>query len=259
MSLTKRYIEECEAEDAMNDWIREHADLGVEPGDEEWEELKAEYLSGQVVEDDYWDDEFFQDEVFRLASENHAFKQFSEQMNELTGDITYRPSDAALKMTYSYSITLMETCLGDMIKGLILRNNYFFENAIDNVDELKKEKLSLKDVYLNPDIVKSVVIKKFSDHLYHNIEKTVQVYSAVLGEKAPDDVKKEMPEICKIALIRHDIVHRNGSDKEGKKITLNKEILIKALEDISNFVKSMSVWIDAAEYNLQERLSPLTE
>ncbi|ENL7332379.1 hypothetical protein AB5T01_004245 [Escherichia albertii] len=256
MSLIKRYIEACEAEEAMTEWIRAHADLGVEPGDDEWEDLKAEYLSRQVVDDDYWEDEFFQDEVFRLESENYAFCQFSEQMNELIGDITYKPSDSALKMNYSYSITLMETCLGDMIKSLILKNKYFFENAIKNVDELKKEKLSLRDVYQNPDIVKTVVIRKFSDYLYHNIEKTVQVYSAVLGEKIPDNVMKEIPEICKIALIRHDIVHRNGSDKDGKKINLNKEILLKALGDISNFVKSMSVWISTAECNLQKR--PLT-
>lgn len=258
MSSIKRYIEACESEEAMIEWIRERADLGVEPGDEEWEDLKEEYLSALHVDDDYWEDEFFQDEVSRLESENYAFSQFSEQMNELLGDITYKPSDSALKMNYSYSITLMETCLGDMIKSLILKNRYFFENAIKNVDELKKEKLSLKDVYQNPDIVKTVVIRKFSDHLYHNIEKTVQVYSAVLGEKIPENVMKEIPEICKIALIRHDIVHRNGFDKEGTKITLNKGILIKTLGDISNFVKSMSVWIDASEHNLQERLSQPT-
>ncbi|EQA1023632.1 hypothetical protein AT542_000208 [Escherichia coli] len=259
MGSVKRYIEACEAEEAMIEWIREHADLGVEPGDEEWEDLKAQYLSGQFTDDDYWEDEFLQDEIFRLGSENYAYRQFSEQMEELKDDITSKPSESALKMMYSYSITLMETCLGDMIKSLILRNNHFFENAIDDVEELKKEKLSLKDVYLNPDIVKTVAIRKFSDYLYHNIEKTVQVYGAVLGEKVPDNVKKEIPEVCKIAKIRHDIVHRNGFDKEGTKITLSKDILIKALEDISNFVESMSVWIDAAESNLQEHLLQETE
>lgn len=253
MSSIKRYIEACEAEDDMNAWIRDHVDFGVEPGDEEWEDMKSEYLSIHDVEDDFFDEEFLMDEVSRLGTENDAYNQFIEQMTELEGDIVYRPSESALKMTYSYSITLMETCLGDMIKSLILRNSYFFENAIDDVEELKKERLSLKDVYQNRDIVKTVVIRKFSDYLYHNIEKTVQVYSAVLGEKPSDNVKKEVPEICKIAKIRHDIVHRNGVDKEGNKITLSKDILIKAMQDIKNFVKSMSVWIHAAECNLEER------
>lgn len=154
MSSIKRYIEQCEAEEAMNDWIRERVDVGVEEGDPEWEEMKEEYLSGLSHEEYIWDEEFYEDEFIRLSSDTVAFSQFNSQMSILKEELPENPSDSTIKMAYSYSMTLMETCLGDMIKSLILNDEHYLRNAIDKVDELGKIRLSLKDVYSNPDIVK---------------------------------------------------------------------------------------------------------
>lgn len=249
MSSIKRYMEQLEADEDMNEWIREHVDLGVEEGDPEWEDMKAIYLSGETGEDDYWDDEFYADEFIRLTAGNKAFSQFIEQMSTLIEELPENPSDSNIKMAYSYSVTLMETCLGDMIKGLILSDEYYLKNAIANVDELSKMKLPLKEVYFNPDIVKKVVIKTFSDYLYHNIEKIIPIYSAVLGEETPEDVKTKMAGIITITKIRHDIVHRNGTDKEGNPRKLDQQILLDAMDAIIDFIKSIHTSIDSTEFN----------
>lgn len=247
MGSVKRWIEQMEADEAMHDWISDHVDIGVEEGDPEWEAMKEQFLSGDVNEEHFWDDDYFDDELNRLTADGVAYLQFETQLNLLKEELPDAPSDSTIKMTYSYSITLMETCLGDMIKSLLLSDDYYLSNAINNVDELNKIKLPLKEVYLNNEIVRKVVIKTFSDYLYHNVEKIVPIYSAVLGEKTPIDLKDKIPEIVNIAKVRHDIVHRDGADKEGNPRDLNKQVLLKAMEDIYDFVKSVSESIEGAK------------
>lgn len=248
MGLVKRMIEEAEAEDAMNEWIRDHVDFGVEPGDPEWEEAKQDYLSGSA-EVANWEFDDYHSELARLTGDDLAFASFTNQMTDLEDELPSKPSDALLKMAYSHSVTLMETCLGDMIKSVVLSDDYYLKNAIKNVDELKNIKLSLMDVYSESDVVKKIVLKTLSDFLYHNIVKIVPVYSAVLGEKSPENVSKNMRSVISIARVRHDIVHRNGVDKDGTPVELNKAVLIQAMQDIHDFVNHMKVSIDAAWYN----------
>ncbi|MGA4651325.1 HEPN domain-containing protein [Enterobacter hormaechei] len=248
MGSVKRYIEQMEAEESMYDWIRDRVDLGVEPGDPEWEEQKTKYLSGEAFENE-WEFEDYDYELDRLTEYQQAYDQFDIQMSTLRAELPQIPSESALKMTYSYSVTLMETCLGDMIKSLVLTDECYLKNSIENVTELKNIKIPLQEIFRNNDIVKKVVLTTFSDYLYHNIEKIVPIYSAVLGEKTPSNVKNKMEDVIKITKIRHDIVHRNGVDKDGEAVELSRQVLIKAMDDITEFVTHIKISIDAVERN----------
>lgn len=245
MSGVKRYIEQMEADEAMHDWISEHVDFGVVEGDPEWEEEKKRYLSGAAFEMDLdivdydW-----------LTAENIAFSQFDMQMNSLKDELPDSPSLPLMKMTYSYMVTLMETCLSDMIKSLVLEDEIYLKNAIGNITDLKKRQLSLADVFRTEDVVKKVVLQTLSDYLYHNVEKVVPLYSAVLGEKTPDNVRSEMPHLIAITKLRHDIVHRNGNDKEGNPVLLDKKTLTEAMDHIHSFVRHIKVSVDAARMNM---------
>ncbi|EKM0371300.1 hypothetical protein ACN6UN_000198 [Cronobacter turicensis] len=253
MGGIKRYMEQIEAEEMMEDWIRENADLGVEPGDPEWEELKALYLSGEAFTSE-WDDY----EVDSYTDDEKIFAIFSDQMSLLKSELSDEPSELSLKMTYSYSVTLMETCLGDMVKSLVMSDEHYLKNAIANVSELKDQKIPLMEIFKNHDIVKKTVLKTFSGYLYHKIEKIVPIYSSVLDEPTPDGVRDKMGNIIKIAKIRHDIVHRNGSDIDGNAVELNREVLMKAMNDIHSFVMSLRFSIDSArQKRLQKEFSDL--
>lgn len=245
MGGVKRYIEQMEADEAMYEWISERVDYGVVEGDPEWEEEKERYLSGAAFEMDLdivdydW-----------LTAENIAFSQFDMQMNILKDELPENPSLPLMKMTYSYMVTLMETCLSDMIKSLVLGDENYLKNAIVNISELKKRQLSLAEVFRTEDVVKKVVIQTLSDYLYHDVKKIVAIYNAVLGEKTPDNVRSEMPHVIAITQLRHDIVHRNGHDKEGKPVLLDKKTLTEAMDHIHSFVKHIKVSVDAARMNM---------
>ncbi|KKW50902.1 hypothetical protein XB02_09260 [Pantoea ananatis] len=67
----------------------------------------------------------------------------------------------------------------------------------------------------------------------------------MLGEESPENVKDNMPPVILITKIRHDIVHRNGVDKDGKTVELNNAVVLQAMNDIQVFVKHMKTFIDA--------------
>lgn len=250
MGGVNRLIEECKADKAMNEWIRKRVDHGVEPGTLEWEDAKHLYLLHIAYDPDELN-ESFEDELVRLSREDLAYELFRNQMSDLEDELPSTPSESLLKMAYSYSVTLMETCLGDMIKCVVLSDDYYMKNAINSVSELKSIKLSLMDVYSDGDIVRKKVLKTLTNYLYHNIEKIVPVYSAVLGEASPKNVLSNMRSVILITRIRHDIVHRNGTDKYGNPVELSKSVVLRAMKDINDFVEYMKMSIDAASYNRQ--------
>ena len=52
-------------------------------------------------------------------------------------------------------------------------------------------------------------------------------------------------ELCKAVLIRHDIVHRNGKDKEGKEHLITKEDVEQLYAQVNEFI-----------YNIECQLPP---
>jgi len=115
---------------------------------------------------------------------------------------------------------------------LINENDEFLENAIVNVEEVKKAKYSLSDLRGKDIDVRSLTTRKLSEVLFHKIPKVKAIYEQVIGKKLSIDISK----VNKIVEIRHNIVHRNGR-------TIDDEIIVVTAEDLSNaivFIKEFS-------------------
>lgn len=244
MGISKRAYEEMVENEEMAEWIRERASFNVEEGDDEWNELKEEYQNNcEGFEDDYWDDEEYELEIGWLKKENSAFTTFLTQINEIDLSKRKNKSDQDIKMKYSYMITLMESCLSDMLKSIIFTDDIYLLNALKYVDDFKSTKITLLEVFENNDIVKKIVLKKLNEILYHNVEKVTKIYSLVLQEKLSMDIKEKIGDIVKIVNIRHDIVHRNGYDIMGELKNTTLSDLSNTKENIINFIQNMDKYI----------------
>lgn len=252
MSSIKDYLFDLKNERAEK-WIRQR--LKNEDSDEdsdEWRELAKTY-------DDYQEHLFreaeYQAELqwLRENGSSQIHKFFMDDLKALEG-ITQQNLDnkkgmlfilnsqLITKMAFAYSVTLLEAFLGDTLKSLINENVRFLENAIANVDELKKAKYSLGDRRgVNID-VKSLVIRKLSEILFHNIPKVKIVYEQVLGCSLSIDISK----VNKISEIRHHIVHRNGWTLDGENIAVTYEDLSEAILYIKEFSSELQIQINKA-------------
>ncbi|MGV8925266.1 MAG: hypothetical protein ACOH2G_06280 [Ewingella sp.] len=251
MSFTKRHLEEVQAEQEMREWIVDQGDGFMVEGDEEWKALEARYLSGNTELDNYspydWDDEVYDLEI-NWTKEQKAFPTFKSQIEEVRENLNVKSSNITLKMNYSFSVTLMESCLGDMLRGVVFSDSYYLLNAIKNIDELKKCKITLLEIYETEELVSKIILKILTEeYTYHNIQKTISIYENVLRTQLSELVKVKIGEMIKIVEVRHDIVHRNGFTTEGEEHVFNYRNVCKAIDHIVCFVTAMKGYIDATE------------
>ena len=76
--------------------------------------------------------------------------------------------------------------------------------------------------------------------MYHNLPKIKCIYGAVFGVKIDYSLKDLIP----IGRRRHDIVHRNGKNKDGVEIVLNTTMVEQDIDVISSFVKKIEELIN---------------
>ncbi|MBL3525076.1 hypothetical protein IM876_20585, partial [Serratia plymuthica] len=239
MGSVKSQMMEDEANEDMYEWIRGRASSDVEEGDDEWETLKIQYLNGSHVDYDDWDDVDYTEEIQWYSKEELAFPLFNKQMDEIRNSLTDNNSPIVLKMKFAYIVTLMESCLGDILIGTVFSDVYYLVNAMKKVPELSSTKLTLLEIHNSSDVVKKTVLMILGRVIYHKIDKVIDIYKNVLGEDTPESIKEKKENIKNIVMLRHDIVHRNGFDHAGKEIYITVEVYTKAVDDVVDFVQSM--------------------
>ena len=67
--------------------------------------------------------------------------------------------------------------------------------------------------------------------LYHNLPKIKGIYRDTLAVDLGD-----IAEASKAVQIRHNLVHRNGKNKEGQHFIITKEIISNLIDEIEKFV-----------------------
>ncbi|QHS13187.1 HEPN domain-containing protein [Shewanella sp. Arc9-LZ] len=247
MSSIKEYLFDKQEEQA-EEWIRERlSDQDLTLESEEWQDLLLEYSAYQ----DHLNDEYEWISEIKWLKENGsvdiyynftkelgtvkklAQKSLSEQMplNE----------NLVIKMSYSYSVTLLEAFLGDTLKALMSENSVYLNNAITRIDQLKNARYSLSDLTNFGTDLSALAIRCVSEMLFHKIDKVIGVYEKTLGCKINLDISK----VQSIVEIRHDIVHRNGYTKENKVIDILPHDLYEAISDIKIFSDELQKIIES--------------
>jgi hypothetical protein len=251
MSSIKEYLFDLQNERA-EEWIRKRLqDENSDEESDEWKALAKEYDDYQ----EYLFDEAEHQAELKWLRENGSsqiHKFFMAELETLEsiarnnlenrgGLLFVLNSQLVTKMAYAYSVTLLEAFLGDTLKSLINENEAFLENAIANVEEVKKAKYSLSDLRGTDIDVRSLTIRKLSEILFHNIPKVKVIYEQVIGKKLSIDISK----VNKVAEIRHHIIHRNGRTMDGESIVVTAEDLSDAIACIKEFSSGLQVQINA--------------
>jgi len=230
-------------EEERDRWIREHLD--DEEADKEtegWDELAHEFammLEAQELEAEY--------QWFKKQSYSEIHKTFIREIKTLrelvTTQVAIHHEQTFYKMMYAHSVTLLESFLGDTVKSLVVKNNKYFENAIRNVDDLKKSKFSLTEISVQADGALGLAVKSLSDVLYHNIPKVSKILDAILG----CELSLKLDKTVHITKVRHDIVHRNGKTIKDDLIHIDVDTVKQAIDDIEEFVESLQLKLDELE------------
>lgn len=219
---------------------------------------KAEYsisiqssLSGGFVHIDELDDEYdvqvietgydeYEDAVF---DNTKYYDTFSEQFKNLNRLLYIKSLDQELevlqrKMIFTNLITILETYLSDALIVTIFKYEKYYIKFVETYKDFKKEKLSLNKIFTTMDNLKKRTKSELLDLIYHNIPKIKGIYKDTLGVEFP-----KISEVSKLVALRHDLVHRNGRNKDGNEIFLTLDDIVDAFKIIEDFIKDIDVQI----------------
>lgn len=240
-SVKNEWISHQEQE-GMYDWIEEnYGDDAGEEGSSSWNEavqdferrcenkhrLEQEmflqeqydyYLSLSLLDADF----IFQKDIFELKS------MLENTVNGLS-------NHTFIKMAYAHAVTILEVYLEDVSKALVMSNEKCLENTIKNVRPFRDTKFKLGDISLENDGIRKFVIGKLSENLFHDIPKVMNILSSITGKR----LDLSVGDICNVTSVRHDIVHRNGKNKDGELIDIGLDSTLDALNTIVMFVKEV--------------------
>ncbi|WP_145339988.1 hypothetical protein [Pantoea sp. PSNIH1] len=281
LSSSDRHIE-MQEEAAIKKWIDFKAGKDVEEGSDEWvhwedeyysrsdEEINEdyedylngvmseEYLSHQEdFEDSFTDEEInerieFQsqrDMVAKYTKHRKPYKDFLAQMKELeelSSGHKDQNSKILLKIRMSYTIGLMETCLGEMLRAAAFAKDEFKNNAAKNLKGVKDTNIEAQHIFNNKgrEILERRIFNTLNSLLYHRILDVFHYYNAVFGSSKFGIPRADRANIFKAVTMRHAITHRNGKDKDGNELDINKNVVEEYIKSVSVFVECMFLFIE---------------
>ena len=110
---------------------------------------------------------------------------------------------------------------------------------IENCIEFQKRKFALSDIYNRLGLLRNEILSYLQDLLYHNLYVIGGLYRDCLGIELGD-----LSDLSKAVQIRHDIVHRNGKNKDGVMHNISKPDVVdvwKKVEKLVEYVNSKLV------------------
>lgn len=266
MGATKDRVMDYYADQHKESWMTQNVPPGTVEGDNIWQvyldiyDFKME--SGDFDNEDHFygpDTDYDDDINWSKVSDFHQYYiDFKNQLANLSNIPTPTDTallDVALKMRFSYAVTHMEACLGDMLKNVTLSDDFFKLKALAGIKTLKNTKVNLESLLGRnaTELVDKEIYSELTELLYHNIEKVNIYYSVILGFGNPLnlDLSEGLTEkVCRAVSLRHDVVHRNGRDKDGNTSVISQAIVDDYIEAIQQYVEELYDLLDKVSFQV---------
>lgn len=141
------------------------------------------------------------------------------------------------RLLFVNAITALETFLSDAFISKVMGSRDYFKAFVKSNPDFQKQKLLLSDVVEAAEEIESTVKTHLLEVLWHNLDRVSKMYQATLGVKFPD----ELGDIYRAILKRHDVVHRNGKNKDGEEIFIQKGDVSALIEKVEQLAQAIDV------------------
>jgi hypothetical protein len=202
-------------------------------------ELESESLEwGPAESPEDYDDSYIED-LASIISPHDVF-QNSMQTNKDLMTVSMRSDllQKHLQLLYANMITVLETYLSTTFVGIVLSDEKHKRKFVQTTPEFEKEKIPVSEIFNHYDSIDQRIHKYLSEVMWHNLAKVKLMYRASLCVSFPEDLS----DLLKAVSIRHDIVHRNGREKDGSEHL----ITVEQLRDLETGITSLVGAIEAA-------------
>lgn len=135
------------------------------------------------------------------------------------------------RLIFSQQVTALEAYLGDTLLNVVTTDTTAMQRLIDADDELSKQKFTLAEIRADPGLVERRVREHLKTVVYHNLSKVDVLYNIALGIRILR-FTDEKDHLFRAVMLRHDCVHRNGFDKEGRELSTFTRTFVSETADL---------------------------
>lgn len=189
------------------------------------------YLMPYELDEDYYYEEEF-DAI--LNQEDHHAK-FNRELSNLKSLLTIKLDmnlESILNRQIFISvISTMETFLFEVFISTTINETEYLKKFISTHPAFKQSKFELRDIFTEYDRIEETAKKIMLDTIYHNLPSVSNMYKDTFGITFPP-----INEVYKYVMLRHDLVHRNGKDKDGNPVPISDKDIIEMMDKISAFI-----------------------
>jgi hypothetical protein len=141
------------------------------------------------------------------------------------------------RLLFANVIAALETFLSDTFINRVLSNDVLFQQYLDTEKAFQDRKFPMRDALRMATEIKALATKELIEMVWHNIDKVKRLYADVISVDLGD-----IGQVAKAINIRHDIVHRNGRQKDGTdRVIAGSDII-----DLIGAVRGLAVRVDLA-------------
>ena len=207
--------------------LDEHPDVEISADD-------ARYNSEEVEEVSWLNHDFPKDSFHEFRDSQ---KDMKEVLSRYDSDIRCLQNSTKVinRMVFSGAISAMEAYLSSTVISLVTEEPDSMERLLKKDRQLSSEKVTLHEVFRDHCLVEDRVKNYLSRVLYHNLGRVEEIYRICFEvEVFPSEGLKER--LHRAIELRHDIVHRNGKDSEGKDQDYSTELVLRTMEDVDELI-----------------------
>ncbi|MBC7525282.1 MAG: hypothetical protein H7239_12700 [Flavobacterium sp.] len=185
-------------------------------------------------------DYFIEGQIDAIIGSLNFITAFSKEISNLKqlNDVTFDNvvlQETLQRQIYSGAITCLEDYLSTTLIQEVLNKEEYFKNFVKTYHGIRNRKFELSEIYDKLDKLTDIVKIELVAIIYHDLPKVKEMYQETLKIEFP-----AISELMTIIKTRHDMVHRNGKNKEGEKIELTKELVFDMIRKVEEFVNCIN-------------------
>lgn len=180
------------------------------------------------------DEEYYDKQLFK---DTHSD---TEKALEAIDGLPQEIKDNLNRLLYANTISKLEVFLCDTIVSYVLSCEAHKQKFVQNYEPLAEQKFPMKSIFAKFNSLDKLIKGALTSIVYHDVELVRKLYKNVIGIELPPT--KEIEEAIEI---RHDIVHRNGKDKEGNIRNISKDDVEHLSDHILDYIYEVDTMVQS--------------
>lgn len=190
-------------------------------------------------------DDYLIDDITSITEAHHNFSGAILDIERLLESTMATEVECNFcRLLYVNVITALETFLSDAFISNVMGDEDHFKAFVKSDPDFQKRKISLSDVLEAAESLDSTVKSHLTEVVWHNIERVSNMYQATFGITFP----KDLGNIYRAVLKRHDVIHRNGKTKDGEEILITRADVAELIQEAEKLAQAIDTQLETSDF-----------